>query len=101
MGARVSVPAAGQHGLQQPGTGPGQRGAHHLLGHPQARALAEQASSQRSQPAYLRGGDLRELRREPPLSPSGGGDAAGPATGRAAQIASLTALTSSTSAANR
>ena len=43
----------------------------------------------------------RELRREPPLSPSAGGGTACPATGRAAQIASLTSLTSSTRAANR
>ena len=48
--------------------------------------LAEQAG----QLAYLGGGDLLELRREPSLSPLTGGGAIPAAGGQAAQIASLT-----------
>jgi len=67
--AGVPVTVAGQDGFQQPGAGRRQRGAHRLLQHAQPAPGAEQASSQCSQPAYLPGGDLRELRREPPFPP--------------------------------
>ena len=99
--AGIPVPVAGQHRFQQPRAGRGQRGAHRLLQHPQRRALPEHPGGQPGQGCHLGGGDLGQAGQEPPLSPSAGGDTAGPAAGRAAQIASLTAVTSSTRAANR
>jgi hypothetical protein len=95
----VSV-LAGQHRFQQPRAGAGERGPHRLLQHAQRLARAQHARGQAGQLAYLGGGDLLEPRREPPLSPPAGGEAA-PVTGLTAQIASLTWLTSSTRDANR
>jgi len=98
---RAGVPAAaGQHRFQQPGPGTGQRRPHRLLQHAQSGTGAEHPGGQAGQPAYLRGGDLLEPRREPPPFPPGERGAV-PVAGRAAQIASLTCVTSSTSAANR
>src|SRR5260370_35920685 len=101
MRARVPVTVAGQHGLEQAGAGGDQRRAHRLLQHAQGRAGAEPPGGQPGQRAYLGGGDLIEPRREPSLCPPAGGEPVPAVTGRAAQIASLTWLTSSTSAANR
>src|SRR6266702_6279080 len=70
-GVRAGIPVviAGQHSLQQPDAGRHQRGAHRLLQHAESGALAQHRSGEPGQLAYLRGGDLLDLRREPPLSP--------------------------------
>ena len=90
-GARAAYPSSlDRTGLQQRRAGGGQHGAHRLLQHGQPVPGAEHPRGQPRQPAYLGGGDLLEPRREPPLSPPAGGEAAPAVTGRAAQIASLT-----------
>jgi hypothetical protein len=102
LGMRPGIPViiAGQHGLQQPGTSRRKRRAHRLLQHAKGCPLPQHRRGEPGEPGYLGGGDLLDLVREPPLSPSAGGGAV-PAGGRAAQIASLTAVTSSTSPRNR
>ena len=104
-GAALGVRAGARHRRpgRPPAAGHQPRPARPASPAPARRAApgAQQAGGHRSQLAYLRSGDLREVRREPPLSPSAGGGAACRGTGLAAQIASLTALTSSTKAANR
>ena len=97
----VSVVLLVQHRLQQRRSRRRQRCAHRLLGHPQRGTGTQHARRQPGQPAYLGGCGLLKPCREPPLCPPGGRDPAPAVAGRAAQIASLTWLTSSTRSANR
>jgi hypothetical protein len=62
MRAGVAVIITGQDCFQQPGAGCGQRGAHRLLQHTQARALPQHPGGQPSQDPHLGRGDLLQAR---------------------------------------